>query len=35
VLLHIGPGVVVDVTLLVPVFVLLQVGVLRSVMLGA
>jgi hypothetical protein len=35
VLLHIGPGVVVDVTLLVPVFALLQVDVLRSAMLGA
>jgi hypothetical protein len=35
VLLHIGPGVVVDVTLFVSVFALLQVGVLRSALLGA
>jgi len=34
VLLHIGPGVVVDVALLVPVFTLLQVSILRSAMLG-
>ena len=34
-LLHIGPGVVLDVALLVAVFALLRVSVLRSAMLGA
>src|SRR5260370_13729646 len=35
VLLHIGPGVVLDVALLVPVFALLRVSVLRSAMPGS
>lgn len=35
VLLHIGPGVVLDVALLVAVFALLRVSILRSAMRGA